>query len=214
MHWNSQQLELMEKRFRATLINSLAGIKQVALLGTKSTGGSTNLAIFNSLIHIGAHPPLYGLLFRPDTVQRDSLKNILETKSYTINFVREEQWLQAHQTSAKYPTGVSEFQAIDFKEAYLFDHFAPFIDGASVQIGLELQERININSNGTILIIGRIQHISCASNLLSDDGFVHLEKANTLACAGLDGYYSTVFKGRLSYAKTDQLPMIIESHKK
>ena len=49
-----------EKRFRTKLINSLAGIRQVALVGTKSSARVENLAIFNSVIHLGAHPPLMG----------------------------------------------------------------------------------------------------------------------------------------------------------
>ena len=57
-----------EKLFRTKLINSLAGIRQVALIGTKSKDGQENVAIFNSLIHLGAHPPLFGFISRPHSV--------------------------------------------------------------------------------------------------------------------------------------------------
>lgn len=210
MYWNSQNLESLNNRYRAIFINSLAGIKQAVLVGTKSTSGVANLAIFNSLIHIGANPALYGLIIRPDTVERHSLRNILDTGHYTLNYVHADYWLKAHQTSAKYPADVSEFQAVGFSEAYLFNHFAPFVEEAHVKIGLELKERIDVASNGTILLIGSIQHISCNALLLSDDGFVHLEKATTLACAGLDAYYKTELLGRLSYAQPDNPSKIID----
>ena len=51
---DQEALKQYENRFRALLINSLAGIRQAVLIGTKSKDGYSNLAIFNSLIHIGA----------------------------------------------------------------------------------------------------------------------------------------------------------------
>ena len=43
----------LELRHRAAFINSLGGFKSVVLVGTKNKDGQTNLAIFNSLFHIG-----------------------------------------------------------------------------------------------------------------------------------------------------------------
>jgi len=40
-------------------------------------------------------------------------------------------------------------------------------------------------------------------NIFGDDGFVALEKEGILLSYGLDGYYSTEFLGRLSYAKPE-----------
>ncbi|MEY4292398.1 MAG: hypothetical protein RIQ61_775, partial [Bacteroidota bacterium] len=81
-------IEQLEQRYRTTFINSLAGFRQAVLVGTKSAEGHSNLAIFNSLIHLGAHPALFGLINRPDSVQRDTLQNIISTKSYTLNYVK------------------------------------------------------------------------------------------------------------------------------
>ena len=80
-------IDSLEVRYRATLINSLTGVRPAVLVGTRSGSGNNNLAIFNSLVHIGADPPLNGLLFRPATVERHTLNNILETGNYTLNFV-------------------------------------------------------------------------------------------------------------------------------
>ena len=84
MHLHQADIENLEKRYRTTFINSLAGFRQAVLVGTKSKSDLTNLAIFNSLIHLGANPALFGLISRPDVVQRDTYKNILDTKSYTL----------------------------------------------------------------------------------------------------------------------------------
>lgn len=202
-------LENLERRYRATLINSLAGIKTAVLVGTKSNDGFTNLAIFNSLIHIGANPPLYGMLFRPDTVRRDTLSNILENECYTFNYLSSNYFEKAHQTSAKYDSERSEFKELGFKEEYIDHFYAPFVQEAFVKIAMRMVEKIDIQINGTILLIGSIEFIKLNENLISDDGFVALEQEDLLASVGLDAYYQIKRIGRLSYAKPDENPKII-----
>ena len=90
----------LEQRYRAAFVNSLSGFKSVALIGTKDANGQTNLAIFNSFVHIGANPPYIGFISRPDSVDRHTLSNIMETGYYTINHINESIFRQAHQTSA------------------------------------------------------------------------------------------------------------------
>ncbi|PJB12617.1 MAG: flavin oxidoreductase [Flavobacteriales bacterium CG_4_9_14_3_um_filter_40_17] len=198
---DKQALNEYESRYRTTLINSLAGVKQAILIGTKSTDGYSNLAIFNSLIHIGANPPLWGLIFRPATVKRDTLNNILETQQYTINYVATRDYQKAHQTSAKYKKTISEFDVCGFTECYHPHFHAPFVAEAPVKIAMKMEQKIDISINGTILLIGSIQHIDMDETLISPDGFVALDKAQTLACAGLDAYYETYLMDRLVYAK-------------
>ena len=67
-------LDELEQRYRANLINSLSGFKSAVLLGS-SDGKTNNLAIISSVVHVGANPPLLGMIMRPHTVQRDSLDN-------------------------------------------------------------------------------------------------------------------------------------------
>lgn len=201
-----KEINEWESKYRAKFINSLAGIKQAFLVGTKSQDNKTNLALFNSLIHIGANPPLWGFICRPDVVQRDTLRNILSTEFYTINFVATDYAKQAHQTSAKYPKDVSEFLACGFTEEYKDGCPAPFVAEAHVKIAMKLQQKIDISINNTILIIGSIESVDINQNLIAADGFVALEKGKTLACAGLDAYYETNFLYRLSYAQPDTLP--------
>lgn len=194
----------MAQRKRATFINSLAGIKQVALVGTQNQMGEPNLAIFNSVVHVGANPPLWGLIFRPDTVRRDTLNNILTQQVYTINYVHAKHVAQAHQTSAKYETHQSEFDAVGFEKTYLPNFNAPFVHEAMVKVGLKFEERIDIKINNTIMIIGSIQSITLNENLLGDDGFVLLNEV--LTCSGLDAYYQPQLIKRMAYAQPHQLP--------
>jgi flavin reductase (DIM6/NTAB) family NADH-FMN oxidoreductase RutF len=206
---DKETLNQYESRYRTQLMNSLAGIKQAVLIGTSSTDGCTNLAVFNSLIHIGANPPLWGFICRPDTVKRDTLSNIIETGAYTLNYVRTADFEKAHQTSAKYDKHISEFAASGFTEIYHADFQAPFVAEAPVKIAMKLEQKIDIVINNTILIIGSIAHIEIDEKLISTDGFVSLQEADILACVGLDAYYETRLIARLSYATTDRLPIKI-----
>ncbi len=203
---DSEILQTQDSRYRATLINSLAGVKQAFLIGSKSSTGHSNLAIFNSLIHIGANPPLWGFMCRPDTVKRDTLQNILDTGEYSFNFVLHTDAEKAHQTSAKYAEEESEFAAVGFGEQCYEGFSAPFVSEAPIKIGMKFEEKIDIAVNGTILVIGSISFIDIDEKLIAPDGFVHLDQAELLSCSGLDAYYETRLIHRLSYAKTDKWP--------
>ena len=58
---NKEDIAQLEQRYRTAFVNSLAGFRQAVLVGSKSVAGHENLAIFNSLIHLGANPALFGL---------------------------------------------------------------------------------------------------------------------------------------------------------
>jgi flavin reductase (DIM6/NTAB) family NADH-FMN oxidoreductase RutF len=196
-----EEIENFEQRYRTAFVNSLAGFRQAVLVGTKSKEGYSNLAIFNSLIHLGANPALFGLISRPDTVPRDTLQNINDTQSYTLNFVQSSDFTKAHQTSARYDKGVSEFEQVGFDEYNFEDCYAPGVEQAVVKIAMKLEETIPIRLNGTIMIIGSIQQISIENTLVSEDGFVSLADANVLISQGLDAYFESRAIGRLPYAK-------------
>lgn len=193
-----------ENRYNALFFNSLSGIKNVCLIGTKDNEGQSNLAIFNSLIHIGSNPPLLGFMTRPDLVDRHTLQNILSTKEYTINLLVKGMEAKAHQTSARYPKSISEFDACGLTETYLDDCNAPFVEESPVKIGMTFREKIDIQSNGTHLIVGEITKIQLPEFILNKDGFIDLAAVETIASSGVDAYYSVKLLARYQYAKANQ----------
>src|SRR6476646_267704 len=127
IQYNLTDILRMEQRFRKTFINSISGFKSLQLVGTKNKDEATNLAIFNSIFHVGASPPYIGFVVRPDGNQHETMSNILETKHYTLNNVLESNFLAAHQTSARYLAGQSEFKECGFTEEYIKGFKAPFV---------------------------------------------------------------------------------------
>lgn len=201
MRIKKTEIEQLEQRYRTAFINSLAGFRQAVLVGTKSSAGITNLAIFNSLIHLGANPALFGLISRPDSVQRDTLQNIMDTKEYTLNYIQAAQYKKAHQTSARYDKNISEFEQVGFLPFYHADSFAPFVEEAVVKIAMRFEESIMIPINGTVLIIGSIINVDINDGIVGEDGFVNLSASEVLISQGLDAYFVSSEIGRLPYAK-------------
>ena len=104
---NSLEIHNLEKQQKVHLINSLSGFNSVSLVGTTSNSAKTNLAIFSSIFHIGANPPLIAMIFRPSPPERNTLSNILDTGFYTLNHLNESIFKQCHQTSARYDKEIS-----------------------------------------------------------------------------------------------------------
>jgi flavin reductase (DIM6/NTAB) family NADH-FMN oxidoreductase RutF len=198
---SNAQIMDMEQRKRAQLINSISGFRSVALIGTIDTQGQTNLAIFSSIVHLGSNPPLLGFIMRPDSVERHTLSNIMETGCYTINHINSSIYEKAHQTSARYPKNVSEFDAAQLTPQFKDGFMAPFVKESHIQIGMEFKERIEISINQTSMIIGEIKFVHYPANCLLEDGFIDIEKAGTITSAGLDSYHTTQLLQRLQYAK-------------
>ena len=195
--------EIMElpSRYRANLINKVSGFKSANLIGTQSKNGQTNLAIFNSVMHIGANPPYLGFILRPTTVQRHTYENIKETGVYTINQVTTKIHQQAHQTSAKYERAISEFEAVGLTEFYQDDFHAPFVAESHIKIGLSFQEEQLIQCNDTRLVIGKIEHLILPEAAILEDGDVALEQIDTATVAGLYNYYKPEHIGKYGYIK-------------
>lgn len=202
-HFSISDILNFEQRYRATFINSLGGFKSLVLIGSMNEKGQTNLAVFNSFFHLGASPPLFGFIVRPDSAERHTLTNILSNKEFTVNHVNESFYEQAHQTSARYPGDVSEFNATGLTTEYNNDFKAPFVAESAIKIGAQFERRVDINENGTILIIAKIVSVTLPENCLANDGYINLEKAGTLTCSGLDSYHKTTRIARLTYAKTN-----------
>ncbi|WP_353146938.1 flavin reductase [Flavobacterium sp.] len=203
-HITHEQIMNMEKQERVHFANSLGGFKSVGLIGTQNNKNQTNLAIVDSILHIGSNPPLFGMVFRPGVVARHTLENILETGFYTINHINEKIHKQAHQTSAKYDRDCSEFDVTGLTPEYKNNFFAPFVKESNVQLAIEFKEKITLSINNTVLIIGEVKDVYFPEDCLQKDGFLDIEKAESITCSGLDSYHNTTQVSRLSYAKPDK----------
>ena len=208
--YNNSHIESWERFYRANFINSLTGFKSVNLIGTINQEKQINLGIFSSIVHVGSNPALIGYINRPIKAAPHTLANIMSTEVYTINHIHPSFLHAAHQTSAKYEAGISEFDEVGLTPEFQDNIVAPFVKESNIKYALSLQEIIPIKLNDTFLVIGKVISIHIENDIVSEDGFLHLDKANSLCSNGIDGYYSTELIERYQYAKPGIQPQKIK----
>lgn len=203
-------IEAMDQRYRVNFINSLSGFKSFNLVGTSSESGHSNLAPFSSVVHLGADPALVGMVSRPDSVLRGTLKNILETGWYSLNHVTEDMIKQAHQCSARYGENESEFAQTGLTEVYSELSPAPMVQESPLSLLIEYKEHHRLAINNTVFIIGQIREVHLPDEVVRDSGYIDLEALGTVTCTGLDSYHKTQRLSRLAYAKVNKEPEEID----
>lgn len=208
-HISSSTIQSWNRFYRGNFINSLSGFKSASLIGTANTNGQTNLAIFSNIIHLGADPALIAFQNRPREAAPHTIANIEATGVYTINHIQQDFIAQAHQTSAKYADDVSEFSATGLTEQFIENIKAPFVAESNIKYALKLVEILPIKHNGTFLVIGTITDVLINETLIEADGFIAAHKNNSICSLGIDGYYSTNFLDRFSYAKPNEATVSI-----
>lgn len=207
MNLNKKDIAELDKIRRLNIINSLTGIKPANLIGTVSNSGQTNLAIFSSVVHLGSNPALIGFIMRPnDEVPRHTYQNIEQKEVYTINHVHSSFMEQSHYTSAKFDADVSEFDVCKFTEEYITGFQAPFVKQSVLKLGLRFKESMPIKANGTIMVIGEIEHIIIPDEAISENGYINLSKTNSVGISGLNSYYTLQKTAEYPYARVSELP--------
>lgn len=200
-HFSKEDIDQMSSIYRLNMINSCTGYKSANLIGTQSENGKTNLAVFNSVVHLGSNPPLIGFILRPTSVPRHSHQNMKKNGLFTINHIHQSQIEDAHHTSAKYPEEISEFDQTSLVEEYKEGIKAPFVKNAPLQLGCRYLNEYQIKENDTSIIVGQIEHIFIEEEMLLEDGWVQLDKGGVVAINGLDGYAIPKLIERFTYAR-------------
>jgi flavin reductase (DIM6/NTAB) family NADH-FMN oxidoreductase RutF len=201
-----------ERFYRANFLNSISGFKPLNLIATVDEQGMSNLGLFSNVVHLGADPALVGFVNRPREAAPHTLGNIERGKFYTINHVNPAILERAHQCSAKYPDGVSEFAETGLTEEWIDGLPVPYVRESLVRYALELVQVNPIPMNGTFFVIGRVVQAHLDPTLVSADGFIDISRAESLVSTGLDAYGEVSALARYRYAKpgkvSEQIPWV------
>ena len=198
------ELFYMSKVPRLNLVNCVTGYKSANLIGTVSTEGVLNVAIFSSVTHLGSEPPLLGFILRPTTVPRDTYKNIKESGFFTVNHITKVMIADAHHTSSSYDEHISEFDKTNLEPEFFDHHKVPFVKRSPVKLLCKYLNEYKIEENDCIHIIASIETIYADENLFHDDNWIQLDRGNVVAINGLDGYTVPKLVDRFHYARPDK----------
>lgn len=196
----------LDRITRLTLINSITGYKPANLVGTCDKDGHTNLAIISSVVHLGSDPAYLAFVMRPLIGERHTMENIIATGFYTINHIHSNIAEKAHFTSADFPRDVSEFERCQLTPQYLDGFSAPFVSESRIKIGLSLAEKLDIKLNGTIMVIGHVEHIYMEEDYFDPITGLDLNRAGTICVSGLDSYHEVSKFVSFPYARVDDVP--------
>jgi len=204
-HFTRSAIEELERFYRANLVNSVSGYKPANLIGTVSDSGVTNVAIFSSVVHLGADPALLAFIQRPVVgEQGHTYKNIRQNGYYTINHIHRDFVEKAHATSAKFDPLTSEFDACGLNAEWLDGFPAPFVQESQVKIGMRFVQEIPIDLNKTIMVIGQIEHLYVAEKAIQDNGQVALDQIAGVCISGLECYHDVTPLAAFPYAKVNK----------
>lgn len=200
-YFNTKNFNEWDGLYRSNFFNSIGGYKSLNLIGTKSGKGVANLGVFFSVNHVGSNPPLVGIIFRPPHTARHTLENIYDTGYFTVNSVQEYYVEKAHQASAKYDAGISEFHKIGLRESYHGNFFAPYVESSRIKMGLRFVEKHDILANGATFVVGEVVECWVDGDALNPDGFIDHSAVENVAVNGLNTYYSARKLRQLPYAR-------------
>ncbi len=203
---DKEALVALPSRYRARMVNSLSGFKSANLVGTQDEAGGTACCMVSSVVHLGSDPALLGVVFRPPGAGSHNYHNLSRSGCFTLSHVGASFHEAAHQTSARFAEGVSEFEAVGltpwwWSKGVLFE--APAVAEAAVRIGLSVTEDLPL-PNGCRFVIGAIEWVDFDAAVQAEDGFLDLAASGTVCIGGLDAYYGASRIARLSYAKPDR----------
>ena len=83
---------------------------------------------------------------------------------------------------------------------------APYVKESQLKMAMHLEQTIDIEANGTILVIGSIQHFHVKESAVSDNGQLDLSDLGVAAISGLNRYYQAEGIGNFPYARVSELP--------
>ncbi|GCD79240.1 flavin reductase family protein [Schleiferia thermophila] len=183
-----------DKYFKINLFNTVSGIRSVWMIGTADSRGRKNLGLFNSVVHIGANPPLLGVVFRPESVRRHTLENIRSTGFFTFNSINQAILDLAHKTSLKYSDQEDEFDILGFTPFYFPNHTTPAVEDSPLKILLKRKEEHLIEANKTVFVVGEIINLAVDnSSAVDENGCIRHDLLNHAAISGLNDYYCCQF---------------------
>ncbi len=177
-------------------------MRSPVLVGTRSLAGQDNLAVFNSMTHIGARPPLVALVFRPLTVERHTYDNLRASGLYTINHIQQRFLAAAHATSAKLARGVSEFAASGLTPV-LSESGVPYVAEAQVSMQLRFVEEHFVAANDSVIVIGQVEELRLAEGIAFSADRLDWSKLDAAVVSGLYHYYRVVPTQQMEYVDAE-----------
>ncbi|NPA58923.1 MAG: flavin reductase family protein [Epsilonproteobacteria bacterium] len=143
--------------------------RPIAWIVTKNNG-VVNIAPFSYFMGLSSEPAtlMVSVGHKSDGTQKDTLKNIRETKQCTICMVDEEMLEKMHFSSQEIPSSISEAEKFDIKLEDIVDGCTPMIKGVKSAFFCEFYQEIELKGSKTIPLVLEIKQQYIADEIIAD----------------------------------------------
>ena len=156
------------------LLNGGVIPRPIAWISTRSRDGVDNLAPYSFFTVASCSPPvlLYTQIMPRTGIDKDTLKNLIETGECVVNIVSSDLMNTMNSTSATLPFSQSEFEYADVRYEGTLREILPIGDGAG---------------SGTVVLLD-VTSVYVRDDLYSD-GIINQAQIDSVGKMGGDGYY-------------------------
>jgi len=145
--------------------------RPIAWIVTKNDEGVVNIAPFSYFMGLSSDPAtmMVSIGHKSDGTQKDTLKNIRESKKCTICMVDESMLEKMHFTSKELDFSKSEADEFDIAVKDIENGFPPMIDGVKSAFFCEFYQEIELRGSKTIPLVVEIKEQYISDEIISKD---------------------------------------------
>ncbi|KAG5644391.1 hypothetical protein DXG03_008619 [Asterophora parasitica] len=189
--WTTVNASAPEDAKKLFLLFSGIVPRPIAFVSTISENGIANIAPFSWFNQVSSSPPVISVSItrNADSRPKDTLRNILATKGFTVNIISEAWIAQANAASIDAPEDVSEWPLSGLTQEPSIYVKAPRVKESAFSLELELLETVDVRDPvsskvTTTLVLGSVKYIHVRNDVLDARGSVDPGKLRTVAKLG------------------------------
>ena len=133
--------------------------RPIAWIVTVGVNGVVNIAPFSYFTGLSSNPPtvIVSIGHKSDGSQKDTLKNIRETKKCTICLCDEKELEPMHFSSKELPQDTSESETFDIETKVIDENFPPIVKDVPLAFFCHLHSEVELKGSKTIPLILEIK---------------------------------------------------------
>jgi flavin reductase (DIM6/NTAB) family NADH-FMN oxidoreductase RutF len=151
--------------------------RPIAWVLTQNAEGTLNIAPFSYFMGLSAEPPtmVVSVGYKSDGSQKDTLKNLRETKKCTICMVDEPLLEKMHFSSKELDSALSEAKEFNIDTKNVVDGFPPMVEGAPSAFFCEYYQEIDLKNAQNVPLIVEIKAQYIDDNIVTGEEKITLD---------------------------------------
>ena len=154
-------------RDRYKLLSALVVPRPIAWITTCNPDGSVNAAPYSFFNLMGSRPPVVAIGPDDSGGVKDTPRNVRQTGRFVVNVVDEAVAAAMHASSAPYPAGASEAEALGLATAAIPEWDVPRL--ADAPAALACREHTTLHIGDTRVLLGVVERLYVRDDLVDAD---------------------------------------------